>query len=177
MPGEDVEPPDGPWLTYLRLLQEWGEKFLGFAKEVEGTEELDGGLHVYCPATLVIQRFLRGHEHSALSRKALEQVLAQAAGGEGEEERTELARQLSARDLMSLGIAAIIGAGVFSTIGIASLKAGPASCCCLCSRPLPARAPPSPMPSSRRWCRWPVALTPILMWRLERLSPGSSGGR
>jgi arginine decarboxylase len=48
MPGEDVGPPDGPWLTYLRLLQEWGEKFPGFAKEVEGTEEHDGKLLVYC---------------------------------------------------------------------------------------------------------------------------------
>jgi arginine decarboxylase len=48
MPGEDAGPPDGPWLTYLRLLQEWGEKFPGFAKEVEGTEERDGRFHVYC---------------------------------------------------------------------------------------------------------------------------------
>ena len=48
MPGEDVGPRDGPWLTYLRLLQEWGEEFPGFAKEVEGTEERDGQYHVYC---------------------------------------------------------------------------------------------------------------------------------
>jgi arginine decarboxylase len=48
MPGEDVGPPDGPWLTYMRLLQEWGEKFPGFAKELEGAEEHDGRLHVYC---------------------------------------------------------------------------------------------------------------------------------
>jgi arginine decarboxylase len=48
MPGEDVGPADGPWLTYLRLLQEWGEAFPGFAKEVEGTEEHDGKYHVYC---------------------------------------------------------------------------------------------------------------------------------
>ena len=48
MPGEDVGPSDGPWLTYLRLLQEWGETFPGFTKEVEGTEEQDGKYHVYC---------------------------------------------------------------------------------------------------------------------------------
>lgn len=58
-------------------------------------------------------------------KKALEQVLAQAAGGEGEEERAGLSRQLGARDLTALGIAAIIGAGVFSTIGMASAAGGP----------------------------------------------------
>ena len=41
-------PADGPWLTYLRTLQEYGHLFPGFAKEVEGTEEHDGGYHVYC---------------------------------------------------------------------------------------------------------------------------------
>jgi arginine decarboxylase len=48
MPGEDLGPRDGPWLTYLRLLQEWGEEFPGFAKEVEGTAETHGKYHVYC---------------------------------------------------------------------------------------------------------------------------------
>jgi arginine decarboxylase len=48
MPGEDVGPRDGPWLTYLRLLQEWSEEFPGFAKEVEGTAETNGKYHVYC---------------------------------------------------------------------------------------------------------------------------------
>jgi basic amino acid/polyamine antiporter, APA family len=60
-----------------------------------------------------------------LRKKALEHVLAQAAGGEGEEEHSELSRQLTARDLTSLGIAAIIGAGIFSTIGLASSEGGP----------------------------------------------------
>ena len=58
-------------------------------------------------------------------KKALDQVLAQAARGEGEEERVALARQLTARDLTALGIAAIIGAGIFSTIGTASAGGGP----------------------------------------------------
>jgi arginine decarboxylase len=48
MPGESAGPADGPWLTYLRTLQEYGHRFPGFAKEVEGTEEKDGVYHVYC---------------------------------------------------------------------------------------------------------------------------------
>ena len=37
-----------------------------------------------------------------------------------------LERHLTVRDLTALGIAAIIGAGIFSTIGKASLDGGPA---------------------------------------------------
>jgi arginine decarboxylase len=48
MPGENVGKADGPWLTYLRTLQEYGHRFPGFAKEVEGTEERDGVYHIYC---------------------------------------------------------------------------------------------------------------------------------
>ncbi|HVS22247.1 MAG TPA: Orn/Lys/Arg decarboxylase N-terminal domain-containing protein [Gammaproteobacteria bacterium] len=48
MPGESVGAADGPWLTYLRALQEYGHLFPGFAKEVEGTEERDGVYHIYC---------------------------------------------------------------------------------------------------------------------------------
>jgi arginine decarboxylase len=48
MPGENVGPADGPWLTYLRTLQEFGHRFPGFAKEVEGAEEHDGQYHVQC---------------------------------------------------------------------------------------------------------------------------------
>ena len=51
MPGESVGPADGPWLTYLRTLQEYGHRFPGFAKEVEGTEERDGVYHIYCLTT------------------------------------------------------------------------------------------------------------------------------
>ena len=39
---------DGAWISYLRVLQEWGEAFPGFAKEVEGTVESGGTYHVYC---------------------------------------------------------------------------------------------------------------------------------
>jgi arginine decarboxylase len=48
MPGENVGPADGPWLTYLRILQEYGHRFPGFAKEVEGAEEHDGVYQVMC---------------------------------------------------------------------------------------------------------------------------------
>lgn len=48
MPGEEFGPRDGPWLTYLRLLQDWGHLFPGFGKEVEGTEEIDDVYHIYC---------------------------------------------------------------------------------------------------------------------------------
>jgi len=48
MPGENIGAADGPWLTYLRTLQEWGHRFPGFAKEVEGAEEHDGAYRIYC---------------------------------------------------------------------------------------------------------------------------------
>jgi arginine decarboxylase len=48
MPGENCGPADGPWLTFLRTLQEYGHRFPGFAKEVEGFEERDGKCYVYC---------------------------------------------------------------------------------------------------------------------------------
>jgi arginine decarboxylase len=48
MPGESVGPADGPWITFLRTLQEYGHRFPGFAKEVEGTEERDGRFFVQC---------------------------------------------------------------------------------------------------------------------------------
>jgi len=51
MPGENCGPVDGPWLTYLRTLQEYGHLFPGFAKEVEGTEERAGAYHIYCIKT------------------------------------------------------------------------------------------------------------------------------
>ena len=41
-------------------------------------------------------------------------------------ERSELIRVLSVKDLTFFGIAAIIGAGIFSTIGRASYEGGPA---------------------------------------------------
>ncbi len=48
MPGENVGPDDGAWLSFMRVLYNWGHRFPGFAKEVEGTIEVDGVPHVYC---------------------------------------------------------------------------------------------------------------------------------
>jgi hypothetical protein len=45
---EKTSAADGPWLTYLRTLQEYGHRFPGFAKEVEGAEEHEGGYRIYC---------------------------------------------------------------------------------------------------------------------------------
>jgi arginine decarboxylase len=48
MPGENIGAADGPWIKYLHTLEQYGHKFPGFAKEVEGTVEKDGTYYVYC---------------------------------------------------------------------------------------------------------------------------------
>ncbi|HIY75269.1 MAG TPA: amino acid permease [Candidatus Sphingobacterium stercorigallinarum] len=54
-------------------------------------------------------------------KKSVDQILSDAEkGGSG------LEKILGVRDLVSLGIAAIVGAGIFSTIGLASYNGGPA---------------------------------------------------
>ncbi len=59
---------------------------------------------------------------SLLRKKTVSQILADAAAGDS----SKLVKTLGVRDLTSFGIAAIIGAGIFSTIGIASYNGGPA---------------------------------------------------
>jgi len=55
-------------------------------------------------------------------KKNVEQIIQSATtGADG-----GLAKILGVRDLISLGIAAIVGAGIFSTIGLASYNGGPA---------------------------------------------------
>ncbi|MCS6916677.1 MAG: amino acid permease [Chitinophagales bacterium] len=58
-------------------------------------------------------------------RKSVSYLLQQVASGASEADQTRLSRHLRARDLVAFGIAAIIGAGVFSTIGSASSQGGP----------------------------------------------------
>src|SRR5690606_25714637 len=53
-------------------------------------------------------------------KKSVDRIVADAQQGTG------LAKVLGVRDLVSLGIAAIVGAGIFSTIGLASYEGGPA---------------------------------------------------
>ncbi|MCI0339155.1 MAG: amino acid permease [Acidobacteria bacterium] len=61
-------------------------------------------------------------------RKSIEQIQADAAAGvsDGEVSAGGLKRALSVTDLTLLGIAAVIGAGIFSTIGNAAASGGPA---------------------------------------------------
>ncbi|KGE15419.1 amino acid permease [Sphingobacterium deserti] len=53
-------------------------------------------------------------------KKSVDQILKDSQEGSG------LAKVLGVKDLVSLGIAAIVGAGIFSTIGLASFEGGPA---------------------------------------------------
>src|SRR5262245_2933543 len=60
-------------------------------------------------------------------RKSLEQILRESAREKMEAEHgASLKRTLRVRDLTAFGIAAIIGAGIFSTIGQAAFEGGPA---------------------------------------------------
>jgi len=58
-------------------------------------------------------------------KKSIDKILADAEKGYGEHS-TALHKTLGVRDLTAFGIAAIIGAGIFSTIGKASADGGPA---------------------------------------------------
>src|SRR5688500_16601989 len=60
---------------------------------------------------------------SLFRKKTVESILKQAE--ENEAQHRALSRYLGVRDLAALGIAAIIGAGIFSTIGNASASGGP----------------------------------------------------
>ena len=60
--------------------------------------------------------------NSLFRKKTVTQILSDAAEGES----SKLVKTLGVRDLTSFGIAAIIGAGIFSTIGLASHNGGPA---------------------------------------------------
>jgi len=53
-------------------------------------------------------------------KKSVDQIMNDSQKGTG------LVKVLGVRDLVSLGIAAIVGAGIFSTIGLASYEGGPA---------------------------------------------------
>ncbi|MET3114515.1 hypothetical protein AAKU52_002250 [Pedobacter sp. CG_S7] len=46
--GENFGPADGPWLSYMRSLQEWRTKFPNFEKIVEGYVMKDETYNVWC---------------------------------------------------------------------------------------------------------------------------------
>lgn len=58
-------------------------------------------------------------------RKSVDYIIQQVKAGESDADHVSLSKHLGLRDLTAFGIAAIIGAGVFSTIGNASFNGGP----------------------------------------------------
>src|SRR3990172_8585798 len=58
-------------------------------------------------------------------KKSVAGILKEVERGYSDAESTPLAKHLGVKDLTALGIAAIIGAGIFSTIGNASADGGP----------------------------------------------------
>lgn len=62
---------------------------------------------------------------SLFRRKSLEQIQKDAASGMTDAHSFNLHKVLTTRDLTLMGIAAVVGAGIFSTIGKASFDGGP----------------------------------------------------
>ena len=58
-------------------------------------------------------------------RKSLAQIHKDVASGQSDAHETGMKRVLGVRDLTFMGVAAIVGAGIFSTIGKASFEGGP----------------------------------------------------
>ena len=51
MPGEATGPDDGPYLSYLRALSAWDQRFPGFGHDTHGVENRDGTYYVQCLMT------------------------------------------------------------------------------------------------------------------------------
>jgi len=64
--------------------------------------------------------------NSLFRKKSVNDIMAQVEKDGAEEGHGSLGKHLGVRDLAAFGIAAIIGAGIFSTIGKASADGGPA---------------------------------------------------
>src|SRR3569833_3896734 len=64
---------------------------------------------------------------SIFRTKSVDKILADVASGfsEGEHSGHHLTKALNVKDLTLMGIAAVVGAGIFSTIGEASFQGGP----------------------------------------------------
>lgn len=65
-------------------------------------------------------------KNTLFRKKSIASILAQVQTNEAEMGTATLNKHLKVRDLIAFGIAAIIGAGIFSTIGQASAQGGPA---------------------------------------------------
>ena len=48
MPGECAGPANGPYLSYLRALQEWDARFPGFGHDTHGVENVEGRHFLHC---------------------------------------------------------------------------------------------------------------------------------
>jgi len=59
-------------------------------------------------------------------KKTVQDIMQQVEAGQADDSHGSLGKHLKVRDLAAFGIAAIIGAGIFSTIGEASSQGGPA---------------------------------------------------
>src|ERR1700760_2223786 len=63
---------------------------------------------------------------SIFRKKSIHKILADVASGFGDGEHGDsLKKELNVKDLTLTGIAAVVGAGIFSTIGLASFDGGP----------------------------------------------------
>jgi len=63
--------------------------------------------------------------HSLFRKKSLAKIMADAESGFGDAHESGMKKVLGVRDLTFMGIAAVIGAGIFSTIGTAAFHGGP----------------------------------------------------
>jgi APA family basic amino acid/polyamine antiporter len=64
---------------------------------------------------------------SIFRKKSINRILADVASGfsDSEHSGSHLKKELNVKDLTLMGIAAVVGAGIFSTIGLASFHGGP----------------------------------------------------
>ncbi len=65
---------------------------------------------------------------SLFRKKSIDKILADVKSGHSDAEQSgggQLKKELNVKDLTLMGIAAIVGAGIFSTIGLASFHGGP----------------------------------------------------
>src|SRR6195952_5157636 len=65
--------------------------------------------------------------NSIFRKKSIDKILSDVASGFGDAEHSgsHLKKELTVKDLTLMGIAAVVGAGIFSTIGLASFNGGP----------------------------------------------------
>ena len=64
-------------------------------------------------------------QKSLFRKKSISKILQDSKDGYGDGEHAKLNKVLTVKDLTFMGIAAVIGAGIFSTIGSASFNGGP----------------------------------------------------